>query len=70
MNAVKQFGVFQGDSITPNFTVSKSNMAKLALAGVDIERITRDLELDGVAKFESSWVELMNSVKTIALGNS
>ena len=45
-------------------------MAKLALAGVDIERITRDLELDGVAKFESSWVELMNSVKTIALGNS
>jgi transaldolase len=45
-------------------------MAKLALAGVNIEKITRDLEADGVAKFESSWVELMNSVKAIALGNA
>jgi transaldolase len=70
LNAVKQLGVFHGDSITPNFTVSKSNIAKLALAGVDIEKITRDLEADGVAKFESSWVELMNSVKAIALGNA
>ena len=69
MNAVRQFGVFQGDSITPNLTVSKSNMAKLALAGVDIEKITHDLELDGVAKFESSWLELMSSVKAITLGN-
>jgi len=70
LNAVKQFGVFQGDSITPNFTASKSNIAKLALAGIDIEKITQDLELDGVAKFESSWNELMNSVKAIALGNA
>ena len=69
MNAVRQFGVFQGDSITPNLTVSKSNMAKLALAGVDIEKITHDLELDGVAKFESSWLELMSSVKAITLGS-
>jgi transaldolase len=70
LSAVKQFGLFQGDSITPNFTASKSNIAKLALAGIDIEKITHDLELDGVAKFESSWNELMNSVKAIALGNT
>ena len=70
LNVVKKSGVFNGDTITPNFSMSKSKIAKLALSGIDINKITYDLELDGVAKFESSWLELMKSVHRIVLGNA
>jgi transaldolase len=40
-------------------------IAKLALAGIDLDKITNDLESDGVTKFEVSWVELMNTIKKV-----
>ena len=43
-------------------------MAKLALAGIDLDKITNELELDGVEKFEKSWIELMISVNKIVTG--
>jgi len=68
LNAVKSNGVFLGDSITPNIGKAKQIMAKLALAGIDLDKITNELELDGVEKFEKSWIELMNSVNKIVTG--
>jgi transaldolase len=68
LNAVKANGVFLGDSITPNIGKAKQIMAKLALAGIDLDKITNELELDGVEKFEKSWIELMNSVNKIVTG--
>jgi transaldolase len=68
LNAVKTNGVFFGDSITPNIGKAKQIMAKLALAGIDLDKITNELELDGVEKFEKSWIELMNSVNKIVTG--
>lgn len=65
LNAVRSSGVFTGDSITPNIAVSKSNLAKLALAGIDLGKITTALEIDGVAKFEVAWIDLMSSVKSV-----
>jgi len=65
LNAVRSSGVFIGDSITPNIAVSKSNLAKLALAGIDLDKITTALEIDGVAKFEVAWIDLMSSVKSV-----
>lgn len=59
---------FLGDSITPNIGKAKQIMAKLALAGIDLDKITNELELDGVEKFEKSWIELMNSVNKIVTG--
>jgi transaldolase len=43
-------------------------MAQLALARIDLDKITNELELDGVEKFEKSWIELMNSVNKIVMG--
>ena len=68
LNAVKANGVFLGDSITPNIGKAKQIMAKLALAGIDLDKITNELELDGVEKFEKSWIDLMNSVNKIVTG--
>ena len=65
LNAVKSSGVFMGDTITPNISISKNYLAKLALAGIDFEKITNALEVDGVAKFEVAWIDLMNSVKSV-----
>jgi transaldolase len=48
---------------------AKSSLAKLALSGIDLEKITEALEADGVAKFETAWLHLMESVKTV-VGNS
>jgi transaldolase len=67
LNAVKANGIFLGDSITPNIGNAKQIMEKLALAGIDIDKITNELELDGVEKFEKSWIELMNSVNKIVM---
>ena len=68
LNAVKANGVFFGDSITPNIGKAKQIMAKLALAGIDLDKITNELELDGVEKFEKAWIELMNSENKIVTG--
>ena len=66
LKAVRESGVFVGDTITGNYQNAKSTLAKLALIGVDLEKITDHLEADGVTKFESAWLELIDSVKTVA----
>jgi transaldolase len=66
LKAVRASGIFAGDTITGNYQNAKSTLAKLALVGVDLEKITDHLEADGVTKFESAWLELIESVKTVA----
>jgi transaldolase len=66
LKAVRENGVFAGDTITGNFQNAKATLAKLAMAAVDLEKITDHLEVDGVTKFESAWMELIDSVKTVA----
>ena len=34
------------------------------IIGIDLEKITNFLESDGVSKFETAWLDLMNSIKT------
>jgi transaldolase len=39
-------------------------MAALKEAGVDYDDVVRVLEEEGVEKFEASWVELLDTIKT------
>lgn len=66
LDAVRQSGVYTGDTITPNISSAKSTLGKLALVGIDLEKITNLLESDGVSKFEAAWLDLMNSIKTVS----
>ena len=66
LKAVRENGVYTGDTITKNYQSAKATLAKLALAGIDLDKITQHLEEDGVIKFESAWLELIDSVKTVA----
>ena len=66
LDAVRQSGVYTGDTITPNISSAKLTLGKLALVGIDLEKITNLLESDGVSKFEAAWLDLMNSIKTVS----
>lgn len=62
LNAVLTSGNCDGDSITANFKSARALIGKLALMGIDFEKIFTWLEQDGVKKFENSWNELINTV--------
>ena len=55
--------------VKPNIKSAKATLAKLAMAGIDLDKVTKHLEIDGVANFEAAWLDLMNSVKTVATGS-
>lgn len=64
LDAVRQSGIYTGDTITQNILNAKATLGKLALIGIDLEKISNFLESDGVSKFETAWLDLMNSIKT------
>lgn len=55
--------VVTGDTVTGNYEDARAVMADLAAVGVDFADVTRQLEEEGVVKFEQSWVELLDSVR-------
>lgn len=69
LNSVKNTGVFNHELVPTRLALAKSILAKVALSGIDLGKITEDLEIDGVSKFEASWLDLMKSVNTIASGS-
>ena len=69
LNSVRNSGVFNQDLIPSKLASSKSILAKIALAGIDLGKITDHLEVDGVSKFESAWLELMKTVNAIVGGS-
>jgi transaldolase len=47
-----------------NYDDAHAHMAALKEAGVDYDDVVRVLEEEGVEKFEASWTELLDSIKT------
>jgi transaldolase len=50
------------DTITPNIESAKEELLSLAGAGIDLAKVTAELEADGVEKFMASWDVLLNEV--------
>jgi transaldolase len=51
------------DRLSTSLEEAEGVLEALKGAGVDLERVTTDLEREGVEKFEASWEELLASVK-------
>ena len=51
------------DTITPNIESSKDELLSLAALGIDLVKITDELEADGVEKFMTSWDVLLTEVE-------
>ncbi|MBU3642923.1 MAG: transaldolase [Candidatus Nanopelagicaceae bacterium] len=51
------------DTITPNIQSAKEELLALAALGIDLNKITDELEADGVDKFMTSWDVLLGAVE-------
>ncbi len=60
--AVADHGEVRGDAIRGNYAAAHATMAELGQMGVDIADVAETLETQGVASFEKSWDELIESV--------
>jgi len=63
--ATEADGQVLGDRVTGLYSDAHQVMAELASAGIDIARVTEELERDGVAKFVQSWHDLLHTVEQV-----
>ena len=64
LQAVKDHGEVAGDQVRPHYEDARQVMAALKDAGVDYDDVIAVLEKEGVEKFQTSWDELLGTVKT------
>ena len=62
LEAVADHGDLRGDTVTPALAEAAQVLADLAVVGITIDDVTAALEVEGVAKFEKSWQELLTTV--------
>jgi len=63
IKAFEDHGETRGDTVTGSYAAAQKVMDDLAAAGVDFDDVFKALEEEGVEKFETSWGELLESVK-------
>jgi transaldolase len=61
--AYEDHGDTRGDTVTGNYGDAKKVMADLAAVGIDFNDVVQVLEDEGVEKFETSWLELLDGVQ-------
>jgi transaldolase len=64
LDSVADHGRVDGDTVRGNYDDAHAHMAALKEAGVDYDDVVRVLEEEGVEKFEASWTELLDTIKT------
>ena len=62
LEAVADHGQITGDTVHGTQAESAEVIAGLAHLGIDIDRVTDQLETEGISKFETSWSELLATV--------
>ena len=63
LDAVIDHGVFKGNTIAGQYEQARIVFKELSELGISIDKVTADLESDGVKKFADAWNELLASVK-------
>jgi transaldolase len=63
LDAVIDHGIFKGNTIAGKYEQARLIFGELAQLGISIDKVTADLEADGVKKFADAWNELLASVK-------
>ena len=63
LSAVLDADISAAESITSNIEIAKAELLALADAGIDLNRVTNELEADGVEKFMASWETLLTEVE-------
>jgi len=64
MRAFADHGEVQGDKVSGTEAEAQQVFDQLAAVGVDFDDVVDVLEKEGVQKFDASWAELVETVKT------
>ncbi|MDQ1712637.1 MAG: transaldolase [Frankiaceae bacterium] len=64
LEAVADHGTLRGPTGTQGYDEARAVLAGLAELGIDYDDVVRVLEDEGVEKFEQSWAQLIDQVKT------
>ncbi len=62
IEAVAEHGEVHADAVRSGYEQAEQTFAQLAEVGVDLDDVTTLLEDEGVAKFEQSWQQLLDTV--------
>ncbi|MPY99955.1 MAG: transaldolase [Actinophytocola sp.] len=64
LHAVADHATIIGDTVTDTQAVATNIFDRLTRIGVDLDDVFHVLEVEGVAKFDKSWVELLETVNS------
>ncbi|HEY3439073.1 MAG TPA: transaldolase, partial [Actinotalea sp.] len=62
LEAVADHGDVRGDTVTTGYAEAADQVSRLGALGIDLDEVTRTLEVEGVQKFDASWAELVSTV--------
>jgi transaldolase len=64
IHATADHGKLLGDTVHGTYDASRQVFADLAKLGIEYDDVVNVLEVEGVQKFEASWNELLDTIKT------
>ena len=64
LDATADHGEITGDTVTGNYAESSEVLDTLERLGISYAEVVAKLEKEGVAKFEKSWGELLDQVRS------
>ncbi|MET9391201.1 transaldolase [Streptomyces sp. NPDC006624] len=62
LNAVAARGDVRGDTVTGGYAQARADLAAIERLGIAYDEVVRQLEDEGVAKFEVAWQDLLDAV--------
>ncbi|UUU26181.1 transaldolase [Streptomyces sp. DSM 40750] len=62
LDAVADHGVIHGDTVSGGYAQARADLAAVEALGVSYDEVVRQLEDEGVAKFEAAWQDLLDAV--------
>ena len=66
LDALVDHGIEHDVTLATRYTEAASVVSTLSNLGISLEKITDELEIDGVMKFEQAWIELLKNVEKAA----
>ncbi|MEU5043706.1 transaldolase [Streptomyces griseorubiginosus] len=62
LNATADHGDITGDTVTGGYAQARADLAAVEALGISYDEVVRQLEDEGVAKFEVAWQDLLDAV--------
>ncbi|MCX5052848.1 MULTISPECIES: transaldolase [unclassified Streptomyces] len=62
LDATADHGAITGDTVTGGYAQARADLAAVEALGISYDQVVKQLEDEGVAKFEVAWQDLLNAV--------